>query len=167
MPGRVLVMDTSVLCCLLEVPGKDTCGSGEERWDKDRIDALLAEEENSILVLPLASIVETGNHIAQAPGDRFNVASRLAKYIAASANAQSPWAAFTEQAELWDTDRLKILAEKWPALAAASTTIGDATIADVAEFYARAGYQVEIVTGDAGLKAYEPRDKPMVPRRRQ
>ena len=35
-------------------------------------------------------------------------------------------------------------------------SIGDATIKDVATYYREAGYGVEILTGDEGLKAYEP-----------
>lgn len=167
MPARVLIMDTSVFCCLLAIPGKETCGSAEDRWDKERVEALLACEEGSTLVLPLATIIETGNHIAQAPGDRFAVATEFAEYLSATAKGSSPWAAFTEQAALWSSDRLSILAREWPALAAAQTSLGDATIKDVAEFYAGANFEVEIVTGDAGLKSYEPVRRPAVPRRRQ
>ena len=167
MPARVLILDTSVLCCLLGIPGKETCGTIEDRWDKARVEKLLAKEKNSTLVLPLATIIETGNHIAQAPGDRFSVATQFATYLSATAEGSSPWAAFTEQAVLWSSDRLSALARDWPALAAASTSIGDATIKDVAEFYAGANFEVEIVTGDAGLKSYEPVTKPAIPRRRR
>ena len=86
MPARVLIIDTSVLCCLLEVPGKETCGSGAERWDRSRVEKLLAEERGSTLVLPLATIIETGNHIAQAPGDRFTLATRFGRYLAFAAD---------------------------------------------------------------------------------
>ena len=44
--------------------------------------------------------------------------------------------------------------------------IGDATIKDVAEFYTESGVSVEILTGDEGLKAYEPKAV-KVPRRRR
>lgn len=170
MPARVLILDTSVLCCFLQVPGKETCGSDEDRWDHRRISALIDAEVQraSLLVLPLATIIETGNHIAQAKrGDRFIVATRLAGFIALAADGASPWAAFTQQSGLWEPGALKILAETWPALAAAGTSIGDATIKDVAEFYAKGGYEVEIVTGDAGLKAYQPLTPPRIPRRRR
>ena len=167
MPSRVLIIDTSVLCCLLEVPGRETCGSEEERWDKSRIEMLLAKEQGSTLVLPLATIIETGNHIAQAPRDRFAVATEFAKYLAAAADGESPWAAFTEQAVLWGSDQLKNLSRDWPNLASSKMSIGDITIKDVAEFYAKASYEVEIVTGDAGLKSYQPTTKPMIPRRRK
>lgn len=166
MPSRVLIIDTSVLCCLLDIPGKETCGSGKERWDKSRVEALLANEQGSTLVLPLATIIETGNHIAQARGDRFTLATEFAKYLSAAADGASPWAAFTEQAVLWGSDQLRELSQIWPRLAAAQTSIGDATIKGVAEFYAKMDCDVEIVTGDAGLKSYQPASKPLVPRRR-
>ena len=169
MAKRILTFDTSVLCCLLKVPGKETAGSAKDRWDHDRISELVAaeRERSSTFVLPLASIIETGNHIAQAPGDRFTIATGLAKAILQAATASSPWAAFTDQAELWREDQLGYLARTWPDLAKSKLSIGDATIRDVAEYYARAGYDVEIVTGDAGLKAYEPASKVQVPSRRR
>lgn len=35
-----------------------------------------------------------------------------------------------------------------------------------AQFYAKANFEVEIVTGDAGLKSYEPASRPVIPRQR-
>lgn len=166
MSRRVLIIDTSVLCCLLKVPGKDTAGSEEDRWDHPRVLNLIEIEQGSIFVLPLASIIETGNHIAQSPNRRRELALELASYIVQAARADSPWAAFTEQADLWGADQLLALARSWPELASAGTSLGDATIKDVAEYYARAGFDVEIVTGDAGLKAYQPSAPRRIPRRR-
>ncbi|MCW5258880.1 hypothetical protein [Verminephrobacter eiseniae] len=59
-----------------------------------------------------------------------------------------------------------LMARTWPALAAGGTSIGDATIKHVAEYYAKAGYAVEIMTGDQGLKAYQPIAPIPRPRRR-
>ncbi|WP_213955280.1 MULTISPECIES: hypothetical protein [unclassified Variovorax] len=168
MASRVLVLDTSVLCCWLRVPGKDTAGPAADLWDHARIDALLKAEEaqGSTFVLPIATLIETGNHIAQCTGDRFALASKLGQHLAAAADSKSPWAAFSEQSVLWDTDALRSLANDWPPLAAASMSIGDATIKAVAEYYATARFHVQILTADEGLKAYEP-TKPIVqPRRR-
>ena len=169
MSRRVLILDTSVLCCWLRVSGKDEAGPVNDRWDHDRISKLLEEERanESTFVLPIATLIETGNHIAQAPGQRFERASSLAGYLREAANAESPWAAFTDQSQLWSPENLRALAESWPALAVGGTSIGDATIKDVAEYYAKAGYFVEILTGDAGLKAYEPAQPVVIPRRRR
>ena len=169
MAARILILDTSVLCCLLKVPGKQTCGSDDDRWDHDRISKLVEEETelSSNLVLRLAAIIETGNHIAQAKiGDRFAAAVRLAEFMASAADETTPWAPFTHQVGLWEAPELKEFAVSWPRLAAAGMSIGDATIVDVADYYAKIGWHVEIVTGDAGLKAYEPAAPPRVPRRR-
>lgn len=131
---------------------------------------MLLEQEranDSTFVLPIATLIETGNHIAQAARERFERANSLAMYLREAADAKSPWAAFTDQSSLWQPDNLRALAESWPELASGGTSIGDHTIKDVAEYYAKAGYFVEILTGDAGLKAYEPVQPVAIPRRRR
>jgi hypothetical protein len=168
MSKRVLILDTSVLCCWLKVPGKEEAGPVNDRWNHQRIDTLLSEErkKNSTFVLPMATLIETGNHIAQAKSHRFECATSLAGYLREAADARSPWAAFTDQSTLWQSENLRSLANSWPQLAQGHISIGDHTIKDVAEFYATAGYFVEILTGDAGLKAYEPIKPVVAPRRR-
>lgn len=111
---KVLIIDTSILCVYLEVPGKDTCGSDNDQWDKKRVDNLLQEEakESTTFVLPLATILETGNHIAQAKAERYNIAQALAKIILAAADEKTPWAAFTDQTVLWDAGSLRKLADE-------------------------------------------------------
>jgi hypothetical protein len=84
-----------------------------------------------------------------------------------SADQQTPWAAFSEQSTLWSSEKLKKLAEVWPDLAAGKLSIGDATIKDVADYYAQMGCLVEILTGDQGLKAYQPEKPVNIPRRRK
>lgn len=169
MTRRVLVLDTSVLCCWLQIPGKEIAGPDSDRWDYDRISNLLEKERlsGSFFVLPLATLIETGNHVAQSNGDRFSLACALAECMCNAVEAASPWAAFTDQSPLWDGENMRRLAEMWPKLAAQRITIGDATIKDVAEHYAQAGFDVEILTGDAGLKAHQPVCSPRVPRRRR
>lgn len=166
---KVLVIDTSILCVWLGVTGRETCGRDGDRWDKERVEKLLHRErkEGATLVLPLASIIETGNHIAQGRGDRHAEAKKLGELMAEAADGRSPWAAFTHQQDLWDAAALKELAKRWPPFAAQKLSIGDATIEDVARYYERMGSRVEILTGDRGLKAREPARPPPVPRRRQ
>lgn len=166
MSKKVIVFDTSILCCYLSVPGKDTCGRRGDRWDKGRVQGLLERESDAIWVLPLATIIETGNHIAQADKLRFETAAEFCKLLAAATNATAPWAAFQEQIELWQPYRVIALADVWPEFAKSGISLGDATIKDVAEYYARSGIEVEILTADAGLKAYQPSVPVIVPRRR-
>jgi hypothetical protein len=149
------------------VAGKSTCGPDGDKWDKQRIEKLLESEKGATIVLPLASIIETGNHIAQAGARRFETATALCAKLNAVANAEIPWAAFSEQADLWSPESLRRTAEEWPAQAASGLSMGDATIKGVAEYYGKSGIAVEIITGDAGLKAYETQATIITPRRRR
>lgn len=166
---KVLIIDTSILCVWLDVPGKETCGPEDDRWDKLRVDAKIQNEiqAKTTFVLPLASIIETGNHIAQAAHSRYERGQALAELMRKSADSETPWAAFSQQSELWSQEKLRILADTWPGLANQRLSLGDATIKDVADFYAQTRYQVEILTGDQGLKAYQPAAPVDVPRRKQ
>lgn len=166
---KVLILDTSILCVWLDVPNMADCGPVNDKWDHQRIaDKIEAEERDStIFVLPLASIIETGNHIAQSNHSRRERGESLADLMKKSANQETPWAAFSEQSVLWSPEKLIVLANTWPTLATQKLSLGDATIKDVAEYYAQMGYRVEILTGDAGLKSYEPAVPVEIPRRKQ
>lgn len=166
---KVLIIDTTILCVYLEVPGKDTCGTDNDKWNKERVDQLLRKEEkeSTTFVLPLAAIIETGNHITQASLKRYEMAQALAEIMAKAADATTPWAAFTHQSGLWEAEELKKLAAEWSTLAAQKISIGDVTIKTVAEYYSKIGSQVEILTGDNGLKAYQPITPVPIPRRRR
>ena len=169
MKNKVLIFDTSVLCVWFRVPGKDTCGSGMNLLTYGIVNRKIEEEKanGTVFVLPIASIIETGNHIAHSVGDRHKLGSSFAEVIEATADNASPWAAFTEQSELWKKEKLKMLAKKWRESVITGQELGDATIVDVANYYAKAGFEVEIFTGDEGLKAYEPVSMAVVPRRRK
>ena len=169
--SKVLILDTSILCVWLDVPGMETCGSDSDRWDRDRVDQKISEEiaAKTTFVLPMATLIETGNHIAQASHSRWERANALAEIIRKSAQDLEPWAAFSRQSDLWSSEGLEKLADSWPTLASQCISIGDATIKDVAEYYAKLTkvVEVEILTGDEGLKSYEPVQTPETPRRRQ
>lgn len=170
MGHKVLIIDTSILCVWLKIPGKETCGPDNDRWNFDRVNNKIAEElkNNATFVLPLASIIETGNHIAQCRGDKYEFVHEFVKLIKNTAEEQSPWAAFTQQNSLWNKDGLIALAERWSETAIGGQSIGDAAIVDVARFYSEMpSTHVEILTGDSGLKAYEPILDQQIPRRRQ
>ncbi|MBD2628871.1 hypothetical protein [Trichormus variabilis] len=164
---KVLIIDTSILCVYLGVPGKETCGDDNDKWDKKRVEIRFQEEEKqgTDFILPLATIIETGNHIAQANSMRYEIAQAFADILVKVADGIIPWAVFTtELDELWSKEKLKELALEWPTLASCNISLGDATIKNVAEFYANTGFEVEIFTGDKGLKAYEPATPPLTRR---
>lgn len=40
---KVLIFDTSILCVWLDVPGMDSCGSNQDKWDKARVQQKIEE----------------------------------------------------------------------------------------------------------------------------
>jgi hypothetical protein len=168
-PKRVLVIDTSLLCVWLKVPGMETCGVTGDAWDFARVDKEIqgAIRDHFTLVLPLATIIETGNHIAHAARQRHQAAVSLAERMRDAADAKTPWAAFQHQSDLWGPDQLRDLARTWPPLADSKFSLGDATIQRVGEYYAQSGCEVRFLTADRQLQAYEPPPPPLIPRRRQ
>lgn len=169
MSRKILILDTSILCVWMKVTGKETCGSGESMLTYDIVNAKIEEEKEkgTTFVLPIASIIETGNHIAHSSGDKYQAASCLVDIINKSADEESPWAAFTQQGNLWQNEALKELALRWQETVVSGQSLGDASIVDVANYYSQADFEVEIFTGDAGLKAYEPKQKAITPPRRR
>lgn len=165
----VVVIDTSILCVWLKLPGLETCGPDADRWDFPRVDREIQGHltAGSSFILPLTTIIETGNHIAKATGDRLPFAKELGEIMRKAAEAESPWAAFSEQADRWSPDNLKKLSEEWPPLAAQKFSIGDATIKDVADYYAKMGCRVTLLTGDQQLAAHQPPPPQLIPRRRK
>jgi len=167
---KILIIDTSILCVYLEIPGKETCGSQNDNWTKDRVDQKIIEEEKigTTFVLPLATIIETGNHIAQIKkGDRYTPAQKLVGLIEKVADETTPWASFTRQQDLWDSHQLKRLAYQWLKGVTQGLSMGDVSISSVADDYAKYPFQVEILTGDEGLKSLEPSPQLSQPRRRK
>lgn len=167
---KIAIIDTSILCCWLKVPGKETCGSGDRIINYELANSMIGKaiQEGMYLVLPLAAIIETGNHIAHAKtGNRYETAQSLGRIMKMAADEESPWSAFTHQKDLWDVDSLKQLADEWPEKAAREVSLGDATISKVADYYSLMGYDVIILTGDQLLANYVPLKPTKVPRRRQ
>ena len=150
---KIIVIDTSILCVWLEVYGMETCGPDDDRWTLERVKEKIQEEmdNGSTLVLPLATIIETGNHISQSRGDRYQEAERFKEVLLKSIDNEEPWAAFSEQADLWTDEVLREIGNGWPENAAQGRSIGDLSIQGVAEYYAKMNrYDVEIFTGDQG-----------------
>ncbi|MCM0592958.1 MAG: hypothetical protein ACSI46_11375 [Gloeotrichia echinulata DVL01] len=166
---KVLLIDTSLLCVWLKVPGKETAGNN--KWDFERVNQKIELEvgQGTTLVLPLATVIETGNHIAQAKttnSDNKRIAAQeFAKIITYAADETSPWAKFREQIVLWEEERLKNLAAQFPNQAVEKTSMGDASIVILGGHYHQKGYHVEFLTDDDKLKSQEP-PPPQPPTRR-
>ena len=153
----------------LQLPKLDVCGPDTDRWDYPRVSTKLNAEQQagSTFVLPLATIIETGNHITQIKGrSPLPFAQAFADIIRACCDDEIPWTAFSVQSELWTDDFLRTLANDWPLQADRRLSLGDATIGAVDNYYNELNRSVEILTGDGGLKALQPLPNPK-PRRRR
>ena len=92
----VAILDTSVFCNLLDVPGK--C----QHRDRARNDLARFVDQGVQLLLPLGAVYETGNHIAQATGDRHALATRFVEEVLRALDGESPFtaAAFPDVADV-------------------------------------------------------------------
>lgn len=175
MRNKIIIIDTSIMCCWLNICGKETCGPNHEKWDREKVEEYIKSEtdKGATLVLALPVIIETGNHIAQAAARRYECGVKFVEMITKAVDEKSPWAAFSRQEELWDGEKIKELVEVWPEFVKEqkqkNLSMGDIMIKSVADFYAELGSEVVIFTGDQGLKIHENVDiKPAnVPRRRK
>ena len=84
---HVVIVDTSVLLNLLDVPGRN---QGRDTVLR-RFEELLDAEVN--LLLPVAAIFEAGNHIArlQDGRQRRGHAQRFSNWVREALNGQAPW----------------------------------------------------------------------------
>lgn len=169
MKKKVLIIDTSILMVWLEVPGFQTAGKDNE-WTIDEVTEKLQNEQNNgtCFILPIATIIETGNHIAQVKGDiRKGVVEKFADLLEDVAKNKTPWTLFTNQTEFWSSEQLIELAEQWRKTGIMRLSLGDASIVKVAQYYQQM-YEVEIFTGDRQLKGYEKLPQEfIIPRRRK
>ena len=114
----VAILDTSVFCNLLRVPGK------EQHAVRARTELRQHVADGAKLLLPLAAVYETGNHIAQAVGDRHRIAGEFADWVRRAFEGTAP---FTP-AQLHDLDEILDWLDEFPSRAAGGVGIGDLSI---------------------------------------
>lgn len=147
-------VDTSVLCELLEVPGK----SSPERAGALKEEADRRHQAGERFVIPITAVIETGNHIAQADGNRFEVAGRLVRLLELAVAEQSPWRVL--QTRLGPEFLSSLCAgdstgKSLQALAAARVGAGDVALLVERDqlLSGSAAVSVQVWTLDAGLAA--------------
>lgn len=154
--AEVRFVDTSVLCDLLKVPGK--CQRHEEV--RSELDSLLQSRVH--LVLPIATVIETGNHIAQANDGHGRRASAEAfvNLLRLTAQGKMPWVLHSVA---WDSRMLDLLCDGPGQIGsfveiAGNGILGAGDVAILAEcslYAARtAGVAVTVWTHDERLAAY-------------
>lgn len=123
----VVFIDTSVLTNLLRVPGLcDQAEATKKEFDKLR-------EQGAKFVIPVTTVIETGNHIAQVKqGDHHAAAERFCLAIKAAKMSSPPW---TIRDVHWDHDFLQRLLD------------GDSTESSLEEHLTRK----QLGTGDVAI----------------
>lgn len=155
----VIFVDTSVMLNLLDVPGKNS--------HRDEVRATFKQHARGgevLLILPVTTIIETGNHIAQLDhrGLSRQRAERLCDFLRQSQEGRPPW---TISGSRWDESALSDLVQgadnipSLPDLASQKVGAGDAAILHERRRYlARAdvpsNMPVTIWTYDNGLRAH-------------
>lgn len=118
---NVRFIDTSVMVNLLEVPGMCNAASQIKKQMKELV------EQKEVLILPAATIIETGNHIAHIPDGhkRRNIAIKFGEYLRKTADGQAPWQFYGVEL---DKEGLLYLAEHIEENAIQQVGIGDMSI---------------------------------------
>lgn len=155
MRRPVWFVDTSVLVNVLDVPGHAQHRGQVLSEQRDR------QLKGDTFILPVAAVVETGNHIAQLRNgyDRRRAADRFSRILVLVASGQAPWRLYSSA---WDgefLDRLVaggITGSSLVEHAVRGLGCGDLSILVEREVYrARTGISdVRIWTLDALLDSY-------------
>lgn len=117
----------------------------------------LIGSQTETLILPLATIIETGNHIAHIGSGnvRREKANLLSEFLLKTANGEAPWEYYGKELS---ADDLIHIANNFPDMAMAQTGIGDLSIIRAFEKYKEtvpAIGTIMIWSIDAHLKSYK------------
>ncbi len=117
----IVLIDTSIFCNVLNIPNRNQQHAAVKQTLREYL------EVRHTLLLPLTTIIETGNHIAQ-QSDRFRVAERFVEQVGQALAGKSPFIA----TPALDQATLAILLNDFPDFAKRGIGLGDCAI--IAEF---------------------------------
>jgi hypothetical protein len=116
----IVLIDTSVFCNIVPVPGRDQ--NREEVMNKltDYI------TDNATLLLPMTAVLETGNHVAQIPNGhkRRATATEFCKQVRDAIQGSAPWT----PTPFWEPELLDEWLMEFPQYALGGKGIGDLSI---------------------------------------
>lgn len=117
------IVDTSVFCNIISVPGR----CQEEQRAENEFTRFI--EHGDRFLVPMATLYETGNHIAQSDTDRYKTAHRFAEVVRGALAGELPFQPIQphniEDVEAWLTD--------FPEQASRGIGIGDRSIISIWE----------------------------------
>lgn len=160
---NVRFIDTSIMCNLLEVP--KLCDD-KERVKKEWTEVL---DRKETLIMPLATIIETGNHIAHIPDGnaRYTVTMKFKEFLEKTAESKAPWTLYGNALE---QKEIKYIAENLEQFTVPGMGVGDMTIIYAYEKYLReepAIGTIMIWSTDEHLAAYRQENVSMQRRRKR
>lgn len=151
---RVSFIDTSVLCNLVPVPGRDQEADEVKREMTERLD------QRERFILPITAVIETGNFIAQLSDGRVRrqTAERLDQILRLICEGRAPWVLHDVA---WDKSFLNQMLEgadtmmKYVEHAASQVGAGDLCIINERLHYQqRSQIRATIWTLDEALRSY-------------
>jgi hypothetical protein len=145
----ICIIDTSIFCNILKVPGKSQDYSSVMDLMKEKI------QRDESLLLPMTSIIETGNHIAQ-NGDgrqRRFCAEKFIKQLQGAIAGEAPWTPMKS----FEIEKFLCWLGEFPDSAMKGVGFGDLSIIKDWEELQRihSGQRVYIWTLDNDLKGYD------------
>ena len=145
----ICIIDTSIFCNILKVPGKSQDYSSVMKLMKDKI------QRGESLLLPMTSIIETGNHIAQ-NGDgrqRRSCAEEFIKQLQGAIAGEAPWTPMRS----FEIEEFLCWLGEFPDYAMKGVGFGDLSIIKDWEELQKihSGQRVYIWTLDNDLKGYD------------
>ncbi len=145
----IVLIDTSVFDEILAVPGKSQDHEGTLVELGDWLDL------GASLLLPIATIIETGNHIAQVKGDKLTraLSEKYVDQVRLALSDESPFTATPS----FDPDHMLTWVDEFPDFA--SRKIGMADLSIIQEFHRQIRLfptrRVVIWSTDGGLTGYD------------
>lgn len=126
---HVSIIDTSILCNIINIPYRN-------EKHKEVLDELrtLQQDRQQMLILPLATIIETGNQIAHIADGRIRRerAEVMAELIRRTVNDEAPWSYYGKELERTELLEISSLVVDY---AMAEIGLGDLSIVQVYKKY--------------------------------
>lgn len=147
---KVHFVDTSVLLNLLDVPNRNA----DAVQVKDELRLLVQRKET--IILPVASIIETGNHIAHVDDGRIRrgLAQKFGEFLRDTADGKAPWRL---SSLAWGGETLHWFADNFTDYASGEVGIGDLSIIHEFNTYLlkTPGVSARIWSTDGHMQGYD------------
>lgn len=145
----VAIVDTTIFCNVLNIPHMNS----ERVQVMQELEDLLKEDTN--LLLPMAAVYETGNHIAQLSdgGNRRRFAEVFIQQVAKAIGGEAPW----QVMQLPNLEEVGEWLSSFPDSATRGAGIGDLSIIKEWEKMAKKApnYRIFVWSLDSDLQGYE------------